>query len=125
MRLCRHICFLGFQEMTAELLKRSHCNVIVIDWGSGANPPYTQAVANIRLVGVMTAHLINNLVKDSALGIFSEKIHVIGHSLGAHLASYIGNALQHNFKMKLGRITGKKTVFVLCIYLSVVHLDCR
>lgn len=37
-------------------------NVVVIDWGSGSSPPYTQAVANIRLVGTITAKLIKEMV---------------------------------------------------------------
>jgi pancreatic triacylglycerol lipase len=48
--------------MTKELLKLSDCSVIVIDWSGGSGPPYPQAVANIRLVGTMTAHLINHIV---------------------------------------------------------------
>lgn len=35
--------------------------VIVVDWRGGSQPPYGQAVANIRLVGVITAHLIHNI----------------------------------------------------------------
>lgn len=35
--------------------------VIVVDWRGGSQPPYGQAVANIRLIGVMTAHLIHNI----------------------------------------------------------------
>lgn len=85
--------------------KRANANIIVIDWSSGSDPPYTQAVANIRLVGVMTAHLIK-MIKDQGVGLQVEKIHVIGHSLGAHLASYIGTTLRRSFNMRLGRITG-------------------
>jgi hypothetical protein len=50
------------QKMTRELLNLLDCSVIVVDWSSGSGPPYPQAVANIRLVGAMTAHLINNLI---------------------------------------------------------------
>lgn len=35
--------------------------VLIVDWRKGAQPPYGQAVANIRLVGAMTAHLVYNL----------------------------------------------------------------
>lgn len=34
-------------------------SVVVVDWGGGSSPPYTQAVANIRLVGAITAHIIH------------------------------------------------------------------
>lgn len=47
--------------MAYELLNRPEgetATVIVIDWKDGSSPPYTQAVANIRLVGTMTGHLL-------------------------------------------------------------------
>ncbi|KDR08048.1 pancreatic lipase-related protein 2-like [Zootermopsis nevadensis] len=92
------------KNMTMELLKLSDCSVIVIDWSDGSGPPYPQAVANIRLVGAMTAHLINNLIVQ--VGIQPELIHIIGHSLGAHMAASAGQTIQRNFKYRLGRITG-------------------
>ncbi|CAG2065128.1 unnamed protein product, partial [Timema podura] len=49
-------------RLTGELLKNRDANVVVVDWSGGSNPPYTQAVANIRVVGVITAHLINQLL---------------------------------------------------------------
>lgn len=35
-----------------------------------------------------------------------DKVHFIGHSLGAHLAGYAGYTLQVDFSRTLGRITG-------------------
>ena len=32
--------------------------VIVVDWKGGSSPPYYQAVANIRLIGAITAHVL-------------------------------------------------------------------
>jgi hypothetical protein len=48
--------------MTRELLNLADCSVIVVDWSGGSGPPYPQAVANIRLAGAMTAHMINYIV---------------------------------------------------------------
>jgi pancreatic triacylglycerol lipase len=39
----------------------SASTVVVVDWRFGSSPPYTQAVANIRLVGAITAHVIQLL----------------------------------------------------------------
>lgn len=44
--------------MSLALLNRDDVNVICVDWMLGASPPYSQAVANTRLVGAMIAHLI-------------------------------------------------------------------
>lgn len=50
--------------MTSALLDlagNDAATVFVVDWRGGSQPPYSQAVANIRLIGAMTAHFINNL----------------------------------------------------------------
>lgn len=65
--------------------------MIIIDWGHGSAPPYTQAVANIRLVGVIASHLLSELSKYTK---HLDHVHCIGHSLGAHLCGYIGYNLQ-------------------------------
>ncbi|CAH0382132.1 unnamed protein product [Bemisia tabaci] len=92
------------KKLTKALLHKGDVNVITVDWGSGSMPPYAQAVANIRLVGRITAHLIQTMRKE--LGVRVEYCHIIGHSLGGHLAGYVGHALQEQFGVKLGRITG-------------------
>lgn len=89
--------------LTNRLLTRSDVNVIVIGWEGGSSPPYTQAVANIRLVGTMAAHLLAALHRY--VGVKTEFCHAIGHSLGAHLSGYIGNVLKTKFKLTLGRIS--------------------
>uniref|UniRef100_A0A0A9XYG4 Pancreatic lipase-related protein 2 n=2 Tax=Lygus hesperus TaxID=30085 RepID=A0A0A9XYG4_LYGHE len=91
------------QVMTHRLLAVSDCNVIVVGWEGGSSPPYTQAVANIRLIGTMGAFLVNALHKH--LGVRTEWVHAIGHSLGAHLSGYIGNVLKTRFNLTLGRIS--------------------
>ncbi|XP_032683043.1 pancreatic lipase-related protein 2-like isoform X2 [Odontomachus brunneus] len=91
-------------RMMKELLIREDCNVVVVNWMNGAAPPYTQAVANTRLVGAMTARLAFQLIKIG--GIAPEKMHIIGHSLGGHTAGYVGYHLRTTYNYILGRITG-------------------
>lgn len=78
--------------------------VLLIDWGNGSNPPYVQAVANIRLVGAITAHILHMIYEELGIKDLS-KFHFIGHSLGSHLAGYAGTHLQKDFGLKLARIT--------------------
>lgn len=40
------------------------------------------------------------------LGLNIANVHIIGHSLGSHLAGYVGSVMQTNFGLTLGRITG-------------------
>nr|CAH0113682.1 unnamed protein product [Daphnia galeata] len=91
------------KRMVEEALIYDNVNVVVVDWVSGSGPPYTQAVANIRLIGVMLAHLV--LFLHSQFQVPTENCHIAGHSLGAHLAGYTGQYLRDRGHM-LGRITG-------------------
>lgn len=79
--------------------------VIVLDWSEGSSPPYVQAAANTRIVGAITGHLLHTLAEELNMPNL-DKVHLIGHSLGAHLCGYTGFYLQRDFKEKVGRITG-------------------
>lgn len=103
--------------MSAALLDREDVNVICVDWSLGASPPYTQAVANTRLVGAIVAHFIRiiQVLKSFYLPLFNHfqlqdtypdrylasSIHLIGHSLGAHISGYTGSLVS------VGHITGR------------------
>ncbi|GBP42006.1 Pancreatic triacylglycerol lipase [Eumeta japonica] len=122
----------------ADALLNFHGNeaasVIVVDWRGGSQPPYGQAVANIRLVGVMTSHLIHDIYTIHGLANL-DNFHFIGHSLGAHLGGYCGHDLQKRYGLKLGRITGldpaapyfSKTVTIVRLdrsdakYVDIIH----
>ncbi|XP_077498382.1 pancreatic triacylglycerol lipase-like isoform X2 [Amblyomma americanum] len=86
-------------EMKKAFLMVGDYNVILVDWQGGNSLPYTQATANARLVGAEIALLIGKLEK--AFGAKQETFHILGHSLGSHVAGYAGEKLP-----RLGRITG-------------------
>ncbi|CAG2232270.1 Pancreatic triacylglycerol lipase [Mytilus edulis] len=73
-------------------------NVIVVIWTRGAFDSYNQAVANTRVVGAVTANMVKLL--HSAGGVSYNDVHIVGHSLGAHVAGYVGETVP------IGRITG-------------------
>ncbi|XP_012288551.1 pancreatic triacylglycerol lipase [Orussus abietinus] len=91
-------------RIVKQLLIREDCNVVVVSWIGGAGPPYTDAVANTRLVGAMTARLAAQLIEVG--GVAPWRMHAIGHSLGAHICGYLGYNLRIKYKYHLGRITG-------------------
>ncbi|OQV24597.1 Pancreatic triacylglycerol lipase [Hypsibius exemplaris] len=93
-----------WKNTIVELLKNGDHNVIRLDWSHGNTPPYTQAVANLRLVGAYVAKFIHHLV--TIQGVNPADIHIIGHSLGAHGAGYSGSVAQSSYNITVGRITG-------------------
>ena len=66
---------------------------------------YSQAAANTRLVGLEVARLVNVLVDQHGTDPLQVKVscdvtkppygqvHIIGHSLGAHIAGYAGERI--------------------------------
>ncbi|XP_033636726.1 pancreatic triacylglycerol lipase-like [Asterias rubens] len=86
-------------DMVREFLNHDDFNVIRITWGKGSLFPYTQAMANTRVVGAMTSLLIDKI--KEVYGIGAETFHFIGHSLGSHIGGYVGER-----QANLGRITG-------------------
>lgn len=79
-------------------------NVIAVDWNLLAQLPcYPTAVLNTWQAGQCTAVLIVSL---AALGIDPRALHILGFSLGAHVASFAGNWIFSTMGLKLSRITG-------------------
>ena len=85
---------------TSEYLKREDCNFISVDWERVAMAPYyIRAAIYSEVVGELTGQLINYLVDQGA---DLRQFHVIGFSLGAHVAGKAGAVVNG----LLPRITG-------------------
>ena len=85
---------------------QDNCNVICVDWSAGAaDPNYVRAAVNTRLVGKQLAILIDGINRHFKTNI-NGNTHVIGFSLGAHVAGFAGDHLKN-----LSRITGTKHIF--------------
>jgi len=76
--------------------------VIAVDWGELENINYIQAAALTKPVADHTANLVRALKE---VGLF-DSIHVVGHSLGAHVAGFLGEKVQKLGMGSLKRITG-------------------
>lgn len=88
-----------------NLSSQSNTAVIVTDWREGAREiNYLQSVASARVVGAQVAQLIT--VLETSHGISLDDVHIIGHSLGAHIAGYAGERLN-----RVARITGSWSQF--------------
>ncbi|XP_051893497.1 lipoprotein lipase-like isoform X2 [Pristis pectinata] len=75
-------------------------NVIVVDWLTRAHQHYPVAAENTKLVGRDIAHFIEWLEEE--LNFPAEHIHMLGYSLGAHVAGFAGTY----GASRVGRITG-------------------
>nr|XP_022909629.1 pancreatic lipase-related protein 2-like [Onthophagus taurus] len=88
---------------TDAYLKLYDCNVIIMDWSNGAKgPQYATAAANTEIVGRQLGILLNDLITS---GLTPKAIHLIGFSLGAHVAGCASEYLK-NKNILIGRITG-------------------
>ncbi|XP_042666680.1 lipase member I [Centrocercus urophasianus] len=87
-------------EMKKLLLSSGDINLIIVDWNRGATTViYTAAVDNCRKVAEILKNYVDQML---AAGASLNTMYMIGVSLGAHIAGFVGQ----KYKGKLGRITG-------------------
>lgn len=75
------------KEAAERLNEVGNFNVIAVDWRILASGDYFSAVRNIRVVG----YRIKDFLK--AVNLDVNKVKIVGHSLGAQIASYVAVAL--------------------------------
>ncbi|XP_063996352.1 endothelial lipase isoform X3 [Pogoniulus pusillus] len=80
--------------------REKDANVVVVDWLTLAHQLYTDAVNNTQIVGKSIARLLDWLQENPLFKL--ENVHLIGYSLGAHVAGFAGNHVHGT----IGRITG-------------------
>ncbi|XP_053557076.1 endothelial lipase [Bombina bombina] len=80
--------------------REKDANIIVVDWMSLAHQLYPDAVNHTKVVGKHIAQLLDWLQERGNISL--ENVHLIGYSLGAHVAGYAGNYVNGT----VGRITG-------------------
>ncbi|KAL2097094.1 hypothetical protein ACEWY4_006301 [Coilia grayii] len=88
-----------YKLVTALYEREPSANVIVVDWLDRASQHYPTSAENTRLVGKDVARFVNWL-EDLEYPL--ERLHLLGYSLGAHVAGVAGNLMNH----KVNRITG-------------------
>ncbi|KAJ6640105.1 Vitellogenin-1 [Pseudolycoriella hygida] len=81
---------------------RGNVNFIALDTGSFVDTLYTWSAFNTEAVGYLLAKALVSLVSFYPV----EKLHLIGHSLGAHIAGSAGRNLHGMTFQLIPRITG-------------------
>lgn len=79
-------------------------NVIGVDWSPLVTRDYLTAIKGAYFAAKNVSSLINWLVSSRQVKL--ENIHLIGHSLGAHVAGLSSDTVTGNGK--IGRITGRQ-----------------
>lgn len=80
-------------------------NVIALDWSKGADKfNYFQSACNTRVTGAMLGYFVNRL--KIVTGLTLSLVHLVGHSLGAHVVGDAGAKIQNLTGEKVSRITG-------------------
>ncbi|XP_060934802.1 lipoprotein lipase [Limanda limanda] len=88
-------------KLVSALYERvPNANVIVVDWLTRANQHYSTSAAYTKLVGRDVAKFVTWIQNELQLP--WERIHLVGYSLGAHVAGIAGDLTDH----KISRITG-------------------
>lgn len=86
-------------------LKKQSVNVITIDWSYISSSIFYHWVANqTEVIGIEVATFLDALAKRYEVS--GTQVHLIGHSLGAHIMGIAA----HNSKVNVDRVTGKLSV---------------
>lgn len=78
-------------------------NVLLVDAEEMMNQRYILSVYNARLIGKRLANLLGNLEN---YGASADDFHLLGISLGAHIAGWAGKYFHRYKSHSIGRITG-------------------
>lgn len=88
-----------FEPLKNEYLKKDKHNVFYVDWSKADDKSFHVAAANSKAVGDVIAEFI------ISTRIQLKNVHLVGHSLGSHVAGFAGKRIFNKTKRKLGRIT--------------------
>ncbi|XP_028167635.1 pancreatic triacylglycerol lipase-like isoform X1 [Ostrinia furnacalis] len=95
--------------VNAYLESRPGTNVILLDWSNMSHGSYLlNAARNTKKVGAAAAEHLNSLLEA---GLCLDKVHIIGHSLGSHVAGYTARDLQHTYNKTVKRLTALDPAF--------------
>ncbi|XP_050664990.1 pancreatic lipase-related protein 2-like [Leptidea sinapis] len=95
--------------VNAYLEARPDVNVILLDWSNMAHGSYlVNAARNTKKVGSAAAEQLHQLIES---GLSLDKLHLIGHSLGSHVAGYLARDLKSKYGKTVKRLTALDPAF--------------
>lgn len=95
------------RKFSAYMKRNDNYNFVIVNAKRlVAGPWYIESSLNVVVIGKYTAELIEYLVSR---GLDLSKVHLIGHSLGAHMAANVGAHLKSG---NISRLTGKRFRYI-------------
>ncbi|KAK4887579.1 hypothetical protein RN001_003850 [Aquatica leii] len=94
----------GLQDLKKAYLERYDCNVIMVHWSTYGWGLYTNAVCMVPKIANLLGEFLCRLSEQNDYSL--EKIHLVGHSLGAQMSGLTGQAVKEQCQQTIGRITG-------------------
>ncbi|XP_017488892.1 PREDICTED: phospholipase A1-like [Rhagoletis zephyria] len=88
-------------QIRDAFLSNGKYNIISVDWSDKATSNYVTSKSKVSEVGKQVAAMIDFLYKEGGLSF--DTLHVIGHSLGAHISGFAGKNVKNG---RIQQITG-------------------
>lgn len=89
------------QSVIDAYLTTRNVNIIIVDWSDVSYESYVTAKNNVPAVGRLIGEFIVWMTEE--VGVKIEKVGLVGHSLGAHIASNAGKILEGTLNHLIGR----------------------
>lgn len=92
-----------YQAMVKEYSKRGDYNIFLVDWSRPANQTISASINAVQKVGGIVGDYLTDV--SAQLEVPYDRMHVIGHSLGAQIAGFVGKHIRATEGALLGRIS--------------------
>ncbi|RVE53468.1 hypothetical protein evm_001838 [Chilo suppressalis] len=93
----------SFGTVSKGFLRRHMYNLLALDGSSLIRWFYLRSTTYVRFMGEKLGSILADLVNE---GLPASSIHIVGHSLGAHISGFTGKQFQKLTGQRVGRITG-------------------
>ncbi|XP_022818534.1 pancreatic triacylglycerol lipase-like [Spodoptera litura] len=92
----------SYQTISKAFLEENDVNILALDASSLIRWFYLRSTVMVRFIGERLGSVLSALVPA---GLDPSKIHLIGHSLGSHIAGFTGKSFYNQTGYRVGRIS--------------------
>ncbi|KAB0804665.1 hypothetical protein PPYR_01635 [Photinus pyralis] len=92
------------QDLKNAYLERYDSDVVMVNWGKLAWDLYARTACKVPKIAQIIADYLCQVNYEKGMPL--ENVQLVGHSIGAHLAGFVGQFTQQMCNKRVGRITG-------------------